>query len=547
MINMNSSETGEDHDTVAIVGAGPVGIALANELGWRGIPNLLIERRTELLGFPTCESVHTRTLEIFRRWGLSDAVRFSGFPPDLHRNVHFVTTLEGKEILRVDRPSNREELELSSCFSPEGALWCPKFLLDKTLLDGASKTGMTEFLTGHELVAFEQDDTGVTLDVECLATGQHQKRRVRFLAACDGASSPVRKALGIEMEGTFSEGRNLGIFFSSEELQGIMEQREGVMAEIINPRFSANLSAVDGKSRWRLVFFERDRDPHSLDPVSCINRAVGRSIEAEVIDSRVWAGHSAVAARFQDGNVFLLGDAANLRWPRGGFGMNTGLADVGNLGWKLEAALQGWGGEHLLDSYEPERRPVAIATVKEASTNYRSEAELNVSPVLEDDSLEGAVAREVLGKEILATRLQEWNTQGVQLGLIYEDSPVCIAEGTPPPEFNSGIYEPTTRPGARAPHIWLNKNKSILDCFGKSYCIVHSAPDKDIEPFLSCARELGIQLTVIQLERPEDIALYERRFVLVRPDGHVCWRSDEIPENIPNLLNHVRGAAPAVT
>ncbi len=532
---------------VAVVGAGPVGLAMANELGWRGIPHMLIERRTEPLDFPTSESVQTRTLEIFRRWGLSDAVRFAGFPPDLHRNVNFVTTLAGHEILRVDRPSNREQHDLNAHISPEGALWCPKFLLDNTLLEGARKTGFTELLTGHEFLGFEQDKDGVHIELECIATKQRQQRSVRFLAACDGASSPIRKALGIEMEGTFSEGRNLGIYFSSEELQKIMEQREGVMAEIINPRFSANLSTVDGKSRWRLVFFERDRDPHSLDPVDCISRAVGRPIKADIIDARVWAGHSAVAASFQKGNVFLLGDAANLRWPRGGFGMNTGVADAGNLGWKLEAVIRGWGGERLLDSYEPERRPAAIATVKEASTNYRSEEELNVSPFLEDDSPEGRVAREVLGREILATRLREWNTMGVQLGLIYENSPICIGDGTPPPAFDPGTYEPTTRPGARAPHIWLDKDKSILDCFGGSYCIVHSAPDKDIGPFFSCAKELGIHLTAVRLERSEDIALYERRFVLVRPDGHVSWRSDEIPENITELLNHVRGGVPAVT
>ncbi len=535
----------KDQGIVAVVGAGPVGLALANELGWRGIPHMLIERRTEPLDFPTSESVQTRTLEIFRRWGLSNAVRFAGFPPDLHRNVHFVTTLEGHEILRVDRPSNRQQHELNQHISPEGALWCPKFLLDNTLLEGARKTGFTELLTGHEFLGFEQRDHGVDIEIECIATKERKSRHVRFLTACDGASSPIRKALGIKMEGTFSEGRNLGIYFSSEELQKIMEQREGVMAEIINPRFSANLSTVDGKARWRLVFFERNRDPHSLDPQDCINRAVGRPVKADILDARVWAGHSAVAARFRDGNVFLLGDAANLRWPRGGFGMNTGIADVGNLGWKIEAVLKGWGGPTLLDSYEPERRPAAITTVREASKNYRSEAELNVSPYLEDNSPEGETARKTLGKVILETRIPEWNTMGVQLGLIYENSPICIDDGTAPPEFDPGTYNPTTRPGARAPHLWLTPETSILDHFGKSYCLVHSGSDKDIEPFATAAKKLGLKLTYVHLQAPEDIALYERRLVLVRPDGHVCWRGDKGPENIPKLLDRVRGGQPA--
>jgi 2-polyprenyl-6-methoxyphenol hydroxylase-like FAD-dependent oxidoreductase len=527
-------------DAVAIVGAGPVGLALANELSWRGIPHLLIEKRTEPLDFPTAESVHTRTMEIIRRWGIADDVRFSGFPPDLPRSVSFVTTLSGYSLGRVERPSNREQQRLSSSISPEGALWCPKFLFDHILLERARSSGYTTFLEGYELMECRQGDT-LDLTLRQALTGKEELRRVRFLCVCEGASSPTRKRLGINMEGTFSEGRNLGIYFRSAQLADIMSRHRGVMADIVNPRFSANLTSVDGSHLWRLIFFQRDRDPALLEPATCIADAVGHPIEATILDARLWAGHSAVASRFRDGNIFLLGDAANLRWPRGGFGMNTGIGDVGNLGWKLEALIKGWGGGLLLDSYEAERRPIALATVSEAAASYRSEAELVAPPEIEDDSAAGEAARQRLGELIRATRSREWSTLGVQLGQVLESSPVICNESGPLPPFRADTYTPTTRPGARAPHFWLSDTLSVLDRFGRGYCLVHSGDDSEISTLQRLADRAGVPMSSVQISDPDQAGLYERRFVLVRPDGHVCWRGNVLPEDLQGLLRAVTG------
>ncbi|MFM0284490.1 FAD-dependent monooxygenase [Paraburkholderia sediminicola] len=536
--NMNSDASGEV--PVVIVGAGPVGLALANDLSWRGIPTVLIDRRTEPLNFPTSESIHTRTMEQFRVWGIAEEVRFAGFPPDMPRDVHFATRVTGYRLGRVPRASNRLQQEISSPISPEGPIWCPKFLFESVMRKALAKGGATQFLFGHEVVSFDEDETGVTVCVKELATGRDFSLRCRYLAACDGASSGIRKSLDISLQGTFAEGRNLGIFLRSAQLRSLMQDRAGVMVDIVNPDFSANLSAVDGQDLWRLIIFMRDGDPGGLDPATCVRQTVGCDIDAEILDARAWAGHTVVAERFRKGRAFLLGDAAHLLWPRGGFGMNTGVGDAANLGWKLGAVLKGWGGAGLLDSYEAERRPVALRNVAEAALNYRSEASLPVSAAIEDAGALGDAQRQALAEAIVATRAREWNTMGLQLGFRYDDSPVCWSDGSAVGSNDNAQYVPTTRAGARAPHAWVRPGVSTLDYFGRGFCLVHHGGESTVG-FEAAAAGRGIPLSALELEENASAELYERKFVLVRPDGHVAWRSNELPADAGHILDRAAG------
>jgi len=529
-----------DPAPVAILGAGPVGLALANELAWRGVRCVLIDRRTEPLRFPTSESIHARTMEHFRRWGIADAVRYAGFPPELPRNVSFVTRLTGYDLGRVERPSNRQQQIVSRSISPEGAIWCPKFLFEEVMRRRLRDAGTVEILAGCELDAFEQDAEGVELFVRDLATGHAFSRRALYLAACDGASSSTRKSLGIKLEGKFAEGRNLGIFLRSAELGEMMRARDSVMADIINPDFSANLSAVDGDELWRLIIFARDGDPDTLDPETCIQRAAGRKTDAVIVESRVWAGHTVVAESFQRGRVFLAGDAAHLLWPRGGFGMNTGVGDAVDLGWKLDAVLKGWGGSELLTSYEAERRPVAVRNVAEAAENYRAESSLPISTHLDENSTRGEAERARMSRAILETRTREWSTIGLQLGYVYEGSPICWADGTIAPRAPNGVYLANTRPGARAPHAWLDPETSYLDRFGRGFCLVHRR-GIEVAAFDRAAAALEIPLSTLDHETITQEALYERALVLVRPDGHVAWRGNEMPEDVEAVLGKAVG------
>lgn len=531
-----------DAAPVAILGAGPAGLALANELSWRGIRCILIDRLTQPLDFPTSESIHARTMEHFRRWGIADAVRNAGFPLDMPRSVSFVTRLKGYDLGRVERPSNREQQRVSGMISPEGPIWCPKFLFEEVMRRRLREAGTTEFLLGHEVTGFTQDEAGVEISVQELATGQKSTLRCGFLAACDGASSSTRKALGIDFEGTFAEGRNLGIYLRSAALRDIMVARRGVMADIINADFSANISAVDGKDLWRLIVFMREGDPGALDPLSCVHKAVGSEIDVEILDARTWAGHTVVANRFRSGRVFLIGDAAHLLWPRGGFGMNTGVGDAVDLGWKLDATLRGWGGAELLSSYDMERRPVAIRNVTEAAGNYRAEAALPISRLLDEPGPQGDAERLRTSQAILATRTREWNTIGLQLGYVYDGSPICRHEQEPIREMDGGSYVPMTRPGARAPHVWLSDDKSMLDHYGRGFCLVHRA-DFDVSTFSAAASERSIPFSKLQLTGENQEVLYEKALVLVRPDGQVAWRSDELPADPGAILDLACGSS----
>lgn len=530
---------------VLIVGAGPVGLAMANELGWRGVSCMVVDKATEQIDFPTCESVNTRTMEHFRRWGLADKVRFAGFPPDLPRSVRFVTRALGHELVWLNRPSNREQQTLLADISPEGTIWCPKYLFDPVLRQQLHAYPHVTLAMGWEMQGFTAAADRVSVALRQVETGATGTVECRYLAACDGAASGIRKSLGIEMAGSFAEGQNFSIYFRSTALRDALADRPGVMMDIINPDLRANLSSVDGDARWRLIQFIGPGAADAIDPAACVRQAIGRAVPFELIRALSWAGHRVVANRFGHGRVFLVGDAAHLLWPRGGFGMNTGVGDAVDLAWKLEAMLAGWGGAGLLASYQIERRPVAVRNVDEAASNRAEDAALPLSPAIEDDTPAGTAARQALAAIILERRTKEWNSFGIQLGYVYDPSPICCADGTPPGEAGPSDYVPTTRPGARAPHFWLSPGHSILDLFGHGFRLLCFAAG-DIAPFRQAARRRGLPLSAMTIDGPAAAALYERNFVLVRPDGHVAWRGDSLPADPLAVIDRVRGAGPDI-
>lgn len=226
--------------------------------------------------------------------------------------------------------------------------------------------------------------------------------------------------------------------------------------------------------------------------------------------------------------------------------MNTGIGDAVDLGWKLAAVLQGWGGTRLLDSYGPERRPVAMTNVKEASEMHASlETQVTFSAILEEDSEKGREQRAKAREAILRTRAKEFqnDSPGIEFGYRYSRSPICIPDGPEPPQDDQGSYAPTTWPGARAPHVWLKDGRSTLDLFGKGFTLlVLSSKLTETSAFTMAAQKIGLPLGVVTLDEPQVWDVYERRLVLVRPDGHVAWRDDSVPDKAAAIIDHVRGA-----
>jgi FAD binding domain len=250
------------------------------------------------------------------------------------------------------------------------------------------------------------------------------------------------------------------------------------------------------------------------------------------------------ADRYGVGRGFILGDAAHMMSPTGGFGMNTGVGDAVDLSWKLAAVLEGWGGPTLLDSYDTERRPVGARNVAEASRNLRRMLSPRPGPAILADTAEGARARAALGREFSALMRHEWFTLGMHLGYRYEGSPSCWPDGTAPTPDEPGTYVPTARPGSRAPHAWLGDGRSTLDLFGRGFTLLGLGVDASVAaPLIEAAERRRVPLTFARLDEPEVLTLYERRLVLVRPDGHVAWRDDRAPDHPLAVIDRIRGAA----
>ncbi|HLF22720.1 MAG TPA: FAD-dependent monooxygenase, partial [Burkholderiales bacterium] len=328
---------------VLIAGAGPVGLALAIELAYRDIRCLVVEQTDGSVDFPTTNLANTRTVEHLRRWGFADRMRYeSGYPTDYPRNYLFVTRMDGYEIARFDHPANGDPVSRSP-YSPEGRLWISKPYFDPVLHKHVATLPQVEVRYQTSFESFQQTDRAVIAEVVDKKSGRSETIEADYLVGCDGGRSNIRRAVGIQFQGVFSQGMNVAVLFRSPLLQSIT-YGPAVMYQIINAHINGTVAAVDGKELWRLnIRNVKQEQIDTLNAPEKLRHALGDNIPFELLDVRPWTGHCVVADQYQAGRVFLAGDAAHLNWPTGGFGMNTGVGDAVDIGWKLAAALQGWG------------------------------------------------------------------------------------------------------------------------------------------------------------------------------------------------------------
>ena len=534
------------HIPVLIAGAGPVGLSLAIELAYRGIRCLVVEQSDGSVDFPTTNLANTRTVEHLRRWGIADRMRFeSGYPTDYPRNYLFVTRMDGYEIARFDHPANGDPAARSP-YSPEGRLWISKPYFDPVLHGHVKSLALVEVRYQTTFASFQQDDQKVLADIVDNQSGRGEKIEADYLAGCDGGRSNIRRALGISYQGVFSQGMNVAVLFRAPLLT-MGKHGPAVQYQIINSDINGAIAAVDGNDLWRLnIRNVKEEQLEALNAPEKLRAALGDKIPFEVLAVRPWTGHCVVAERYQQGRVFLAGDAAHLNWPAGGFGMNTGVGDAVDIGWKLAALLQGWGGPKLVESYTLERKPIAMINVNEAAEMRASfDNQTPFSPKIAEDNDDGKQVREKARAAIQRTRAKEFqhDSAGIELGYRYESSPICISDDTLAPELDHGLYVPSTWPGVRAPHVWLQDGRSTLDLFGKGFTLLNlSGNNADTSAFSTAASAVALPLEVITLNESSVQRTYERPLVLVRPDGHVAWRGDSVPENARDIIDHVRGA-----
>jgi 2-polyprenyl-6-methoxyphenol hydroxylase-like FAD-dependent oxidoreductase len=535
---------GNDIVPVLVVGGGPVGLALAGDLGWRGMACTLVEQSDGSIYQPRMDLVGIRTMEFCRRWGLVPAVEGSPYPRDYAQDNIYLTSLTGYELGRERFPGIGQAPPPKE--SPQRRERCPQNMFDPILRAFAASQKNVALRYRTRLVSFTQNADLVTAVVENADTGAREEILAHYIVGCDGARSLVRETLGVAMQGNPVLTHTTNVIFRCPHLLALHDKGKAYRHIFIGPEGTwSTIVAINGRDEWRfsIIGGSQPRDYTTEDIKAAIRRAVGRDFEFEILSVLPWVRRELVAERYRGGRGFIAGDAAHVMSPTGGFGMNTGIQDVVDLSWKLTATIEGWGGDRLLDSFSSERQPIGTRNVTEASGNLRRMLSVLPHPDLLDDTPQGAATREKVGREFSETMRREWFTLGAHLGYRYENSPILWPDGTAAPPDDPRAYVPTARPGHRAPHAFLADGRSTLDLFGRGFALLGFGADAaQAAPLLEAARQRHLPLTFTAIAEPHIAALYERRFVLVRPDGHVAWRGDRMPEDALCVIDVVRGA-----
>lgn len=532
-----SAAAGHELDTqVVIAGAGPVGLLLAIELGRRGVDCVLLEREPTTLPWPKADRSNARTMEFFRRMGIADRVRALGFPPEVPMDVLICDRLADPPVAVLRHPSVAEaRAAIAAC--TDGSLPLEPYqlvaqnALEPLFKELADATPHVSVRYGHELREFRQDAYGVTVTVAPTG-GPVQSLRAAYLVGADGGRSTVRKALGIRLEGEGGLADVVQVIFRSPDLFDRIAAGPGRHYNFTDAQ-SATLVAQG--SRTEFTFHSSLPPDTDFEPV--IRELVGFDFTMEIQHVVPWRYQLLMAPRYRDHRVFLAGDAAHLVIPTGGLGMNTGVGDAMDLAWKLAATLAGWGGPILLDSYEVERRPVGLrnleATGRAAAAAQAGRALLrSATPPGPDD-----IAASAEGQN------QMHIMRGVELGYVYEESPVIAVESGPT-GWDVVTYSPTARPGARIPHMWLSDGRALQDVLGTGWTLLDLGSHEKVAvvALADALRSTGAPVEVLALPDEEPLRkVYEASLLLLRPDLHVAWRGEAPPADVAGLALLVTG------
>lgn len=544
---------------VLIAGGGPCGLMLAIELGRRGIGCLVVDRKPATAFNPQANATQARTMEHFRRLGFAGKVRALGLPADHPTDVAYLTRFAGREMARLRLPTAAAATRVirtmeGSWSAAELPHRVSQKFVEQVLRDEARALPGVDVRFGWEMQSFVETPAGIEARVAPVAGSPAQEVRARYLMAADGARSGVRAHFGIAWEGatgirrSFMGGRMYAVYLRAPDFYRCNPNDRAWMYVQVHPQMRSFIMSVDGVSEFAF----HSQLPDEVDPASITEadvrrlfvQASGLDIPIEILSTGAWlAGHALVAERMRVGRVFLGGDAAHLFTPTGGLGYNTAIEDAVNLGWKLAAVIRGQAPERLLDSYELERKPLALRNTGYARLFADSIGLFDAVPELDDDSPAGAAARESASVHLNAHVRREFNIPGVTFGGRYDGSPVIVGDGTAPPPDAANTYEPSACPGGRPPHAWLADGRSLFDAFGFDWTllVLGEAPP-DPAPFEHAARSRGLGLTVLRIADPALHARYAAPLCLIRPDHIVAWRGASTGDAAQTLAR-VLGAA----
>ncbi|HEY1488920.1 MAG TPA: FAD-dependent monooxygenase [Micromonosporaceae bacterium] len=512
---------------VVIAGGGPVGLAAAVELGRRGVRVLVVEPRVTVShARPRCKTVNVRSMEHLRRWGLADELRRRApLPTGWSQDVVFCTSLTGWELSRF---SGVLGLTSDGDRFPELGQQAPQYVLEELLRDTVRDLPTCVLSTGRTVTDLTQDDDGVAVRiVDTFGVGSTVT--AEYVIGCDGPRSTVRELIGVDYTGGQALRPNFGMVFRAPELSGRVRHGPAVQYWVINAQAPALLGPIDPVETWWMIAFGIDRATGERDARQLIDAAAGTALDAEVLSTDPWTARMQVVDRMRRGRVFLAGDAAHLNPPFGGHGLNTGIGDAVDLGWKLAAVLAGWGGDGLLDSYEQERRPIQERVVREATANMAVTSPELFAADLDVDGPAGSTARAAAGDRIQATKHAEFHALDLVLDIGIEDSPIVGGRAD--------------LAGRRLPHAWLGA-RSLYDEFGDGFTLIVLTPAAHVQADLleRAARAQCVPLRRLELDLRDR---YGTDLLIVRPDQYVAWAGDLV-EDPDRIIDHVRGAVPAL-
>jgi 2-polyprenyl-6-methoxyphenol hydroxylase-like FAD-dependent oxidoreductase len=516
---------------VLVVGAGPVGLTLAVDLGRRGVRCTIIEQKPAPAKLPKMERCNARTMEIYRRMGIVEQVRAAGLPAHCPMDVFIVTSLIEPPLLQLPYPSVAEARAQIAARN-DGTLplepyqLISQYTLEPLLKSIAQTIPAVTVRYGCTFDSFTEGPTSVTAEVTD-ADGAVSHIKARYLVGCDGGASAVRRQLGIKLAGDANLMQFRQALYRCDDLY-----------ERISIGKGRHYHVADGQATFLIVqddtrhFTLHSRVESDADMVTMFEKTVAMPVDYEMLYVGQWKQNLLLADSYGAGRVFLAGDAVHLVIPTGGLGMNSGVGDAVDLSWKLAAVLQGWGGANLLASYEIERRQVGARNVAASGFASRGRRAWRAAcrPCIRDNTPEGAQARAHVAA--IADREQRKSNEmiGAELGYRYVGSPIVWpeeGEGLPHDFF---AYVPSTWPGARLPHVWLADGTALHDRLGQGYTLLRlNGARADTSALERALRAIGAPLDVLDIGDDAARDIYGRDFLLVRPDLHVAWRGDRPP------------------